>query len=319
MGVAGFVGRIFRRIRLPVKLAFQLTKGAQVLAHPVNYRRRVRGAKTMTENSRWSTFITRRKGYALFDLETFPGTDTVVSICRQVYARYMEQDRNRDGVLRKTFLVNILNAATLEENPQLLDFALSDPIVEAVTGYLGSIPILRGLGVYLSQSNDTTESSQMFHTDNDDFRQIKCFMNVVDVDDGNGPFTLVPAKQSRQIRSTLRHGWRDRRLTDDEVLALCDPADIIRLTGPAGSGGMVDTSNCLHYGSRARAGARVVFMFQYTTYPNVAFDNSAYSGKEGLPLYHFPMHRVTCDPWRQALLGPHIGRAIARPTATSRH
>ncbi|GMQ82806.1 MAG: hypothetical protein BMS9Abin05_2268 [Rhodothermia bacterium] len=203
-----------------------------------------------------------------------------------------------------------------KDNAELLEFALSRPVIEAVTGYLGVVPILRGLEIFLSTSNESIESRQMFHIDYDDFHQIRCFMNVVDVDEGGGQFTFVSVDKSKEIRVRLGHRWRDRRLTDKEVLGLFQIDEVVKLVGRAEGGGMVDTSNCLHYGSRARTGERLVFMFQYTTYPNVAVDKSSRSGRDGLPLYHFPVARVGSDPMKKALLGPEIGRDVISCSAT---
>jgi hypothetical protein len=310
---------MLRRVGLPTKLGYQFVKGMRILAHPINYARRRRHAKAIVSNSPWRSVLNRRKGFARIGPETLPGTDRVVAICQALYARYLEDEGGGEARRRKAYLVNILDDNTLEENPEVLQFALSEAVVEAVTGYLGSVPILRGIGVYLSPRSETTQGSQMFHTDNDDFRQVKVFINVLDVDERNGPFTLVPADQSRRVRTTLRHGWRDRRLTDEQVLSLCETDDLVQLVGPAGSGGMVDTSNCLHYGSRTRSGPRVVLMFQYTTYPNVALDHSVYSGREGLPLYRFPLRLMRGDPWKQALLGPDIQRTVSRGVISAPH
>lgn len=307
--IAGFLGRVFKRLRLPVILAFQIEKTSQILLHPVNYQRRKEGARSMLRDSQWASFIDKKKGYALFGPETFPGTDQVIRICRETYARLLDREQDHEHDVRKVFFVNILDEETLNRNGELLEFVLSRPVVEAVTAYLNAIPILRGVGLYYSRCTESTESSQLFHIDYDDFHQVKCFMNIIDVNEGGGPFTLVPADMSARIRERLGHGWRDRRLSDQEVFSLCDHNDIVTLAGPAGSGGMVDTSACLHYGSRVRRGARLAFMFQYTTYPNVGLDNTAYSGQQGLPLYHFPVQPSSHDPLRQALLTPRIGSA----------
>ena len=40
----------------------------------------------------------------------------------------------------------------------------------------------------------------------------------------------------------------------------------MKATGPAGKGLMLDTSRCLHYGSRGNTIERLVLMFQYTSF-----------------------------------------------------
>ena len=302
------LGRVLDRLNLPVKAAYQVERAIRIVADPINYRRRAAEGRAIARDTPWTSFIDRRKGYAVFGPEMLPGAERVVSVCQEIFTKFLAGEGRGLERVRKNFFVNILEAQALEDHPELLDFVLSAPVVEAVAAYLDTLPLLRGVGIYYSRNNESTESSQLFHTDYDDFHQIKCFININDVDQDGGPFTLLPADTSVRVRGQLDHGWRDRRLSDQEVFEHCNPDDVVTLAGPAGSGGFVDTSNCLHFGSRVRGRDRIVFMFQYTTYPNVGLDNAAYTGQEGLPLYRFPIGRFTHDPLKQALLRPRAGK-----------
>jgi hypothetical protein len=115
------------------------------------------------------------------------------------------------------------------------------------------------------------EKSQMWHIDDEDFCQIKCFINVHEVGLENGPFTFIPAAKSDEVRRKLGHSWRGKRMDDAEILAHCREEDIVSVTGAPGSGVFVDTSRCLHFGSRSRGGHRLVMMFQYTRTPDLNF------------------------------------------------
>ena len=316
--ITGLFGIALDRLNLPVKLAYQAEKVVRIAAHPINYRRRADVGRTIVRDTPWASFIDRRKGYALFGPETLPGVNRVVEVCQGIYGDFLSGNTERQEGVRKDFFVNILEEDALEDYPEILEFVLSNPVIEAATAYLNAVPILRGVGIYYSRNNESIESSQLFHTDYDDFRQVKCFINVEGVDQDGGPFTLLPADTSLRVRKRLNHGWRDRRLTDREVFEYCSPNELVTLAGPAGSGGMVDTSNCLHFGSRVRGKDRVVFMFQYTTYPNVGVDNVAYSGQEGLPLYEFPTTRYVHDPLRLAVLTPRINRLDAEAKRVTR-
>jgi hypothetical protein len=55
----------------------------------------------------------------------------------------------------------------------------------------------------------------------------------------------------------------DGRLTDEAVFAHCAADDQVVLSGPAGSGGFADTSNCFHFGSRCRTGERQVLVVAF--------------------------------------------------------
>lgn len=67
----------------------------------------------------------------------------------------------------------------------------------------------------------------------------------------------------------LHYRWAEGRISDEHVFEHCSSSDLYELTGPAGSGVIVDTTNSLHYGSRARQSDRIVFMFQFTGFPDI--------------------------------------------------
>jgi hypothetical protein len=281
-------------------------KAVKTLAHRDSVARR-RALANARPATRWRGFVDPDKSYAPFDATMLPGIDGVVAACGQVFQDYRriqaDAQAGDDANKAKEFFHNILRAEDLARYPVLLEFATSDAIVDAAIGYLGQTPILRGIGVYYSPANTSTTRSQMFHVDGDDFRQLKCFINVAAVDHDNGPFTLIAGKKSDEIRKRVKHGWRDRRLTDDEVLEGLSADEVIRLTGPPGGGALVDTSACLHYGSRARRAERVVFMFQYTTFPSAAFDILD-DDRDGRPLHRFDRALAADDPTKRLLLFP---------------
>jgi hypothetical protein len=103
---------------------------------------------------------------------------------------------------------------------------------------------------------------------------VKYFIYVYDVGEPEGPFTFLPADTSFRVVNDVRawrkrHGTGDvesRRYLDNEITAVNAAQDIVTVQGPAGAGVAVDTSRCLHLGSRIRPGAfRLVLYLQYCT------------------------------------------------------
>jgi hypothetical protein len=83
---------------------------------------------------------------------------------------------------------------------------------------------------------------------------------------------FLPARESERLVSAVRAGRRragakdSARYTDEELATHGDPAAAIRLVGPAGTAAVVDTSRCLHAGSRIPDGHfRLVLIIQYCT------------------------------------------------------
>ncbi len=133
--------------------------------------------------------------------------------------------------------------------------------------YFGCPPLIAGMELFWSPSNETAVRSQKYHFDAEDYRQIKVFVHIDDVTPDCGPFTFVGARRSEEVCAGTGYvGGRGARLDDDAVEAALAPQDVVVVTAPAGHGVMCDTSRCLHYGSRGNRKDRLVFMCQFIDY-----------------------------------------------------
>ena len=245
---------------------FHTLRFRRIMSDPGEFLKRRTEARKIFATSRYANFMDKKKGYARFGPADFPGIMDAVAAANRIYQR-----KKLDGKFKKPFFVNLLESADLKQNPELLALAQSKPMRDAAAGYLGTMPDLSGIGVFLSPANESLEKSQQYHTDDIDKTQVKCFINCNEIGPRNGPFTFVSGDASDAIRRKLKHGWRGPRLPDEEVTKNCRNGDVVVVTGGPGSGVLVDTSRCLHFGSRCREGYRLVIMFQYTRRPNLDF------------------------------------------------
>jgi hypothetical protein len=191
-----------------------------------------------------------------------PGTDVVIARCAEIY-RAMRASATVDDHLfnpRKRFLLALLAGADFCEHPELIRFMVSRPVLDAASAYLGSVPLLAGAALWWTPENDTAQRSQLYHFDGEDERQLKLVLNVFETTEENGPFTVLPADVSLPI---CRSSSKRERITDERVEAECGSGCAQRLVGPPGSGAFVDTSRCLHYGSRRSRGDRLILMIQF--------------------------------------------------------
>lgn len=274
----GFSGDITELERELTKKALQFGVSGDVIGRairlrriatsPMDYLRRTAAAKRIKAASRYAGFVDAENGYRLFSSDDLPGVIEAVSVADGFFQERKHEPRAPDS---KPFFANICDEKAVARYPDLVAFAKSEAVFEIATDYLKTVPKLSAFGIFYSPPNDTLEKSQMWHIDDEDFCQIKCFINVHEVGPGNGPFTFIPAAKSEEIRRKLGHSWRGKRLEDAEIMAHCDEGDILALTGAPGSGAFVDTSRCLHFGSRSRGGHRLVMMFQYTRVPDLNF------------------------------------------------
>ncbi len=293
------IASLGRRLGLPKRTATTVIRARRILEHPWLYARR-RTIPAALSSSPWFRYIDSTQGYRLFDETGFPGVENVVDACTQAFEATGGIASTENA--KKPFFTNILSVGDLDRYPVLMRFVLSQPIMAAVTGYLGTVPRLKGMGLYYSPSNETTQSSQLFHYDHDDDRQLKCFINILPVAEANGPFTFLPKPISDRVYAAAGPHYLKGRFQDDDVLAHANWNDCLRLLGPVGRGAFVDTSNCLHFGSRAREGARLAFMFQYTTFPDIRLDK----GKtlDGQPLHQFAVDRFATNDLERLVLSP---------------
>lgn len=231
--------------------------------------------------------MTPEQGYRLFGPAELAGIGEVLDICRAHYDRKVvaaeaaveaagpEGDAGlKARPQKREYLRNLLGNDDLRASPALVDFALSDGLLGLAAGYLGTVPHLNRVDLLYSVPRPDGEkvSSQLFHVDPEGLTQVKFFINVFDVGDAEGPFTFIPAAETARVIRDVGQ-WRRRqgkahtgRYLDDEIAAVGAAGAVIRVEGPPGSAVAVDTSRCMHMGSRVRAGAfRLCLYLQYCT------------------------------------------------------
>jgi len=231
--------------------------------------------------------MSRPRGFRLLPSNHFPDIADVISTCRRLFeskcagaaAAADVPVTDQDGHLpvrpqKAEYLRNLLSNDDLRRNPLLVDFALSDAAMGIATEYLGTIPYLNRVDLLYSvpRPGDEKVSSQLFHVDPEGLTQVKFFINIFDVGDPEGPFTFIPADETarviRDVDVLRRQQGKQHagRYLDDEITAVGANGSIVRVAGPQGSGVAVDTSRCLHLGSRVRPGAfRLCLYIQYCT------------------------------------------------------
>ena len=147
-----------------------------------------------------------------------------------------------------------------------MQLALRPDLLDAIVSYMGTVPVLRSIQVFYSGTlEEEPTSSQLYHCDADDTRQVKIFVLCSDVGSDNGPLTLLDAARSATVRRATGYHF-NRRLTDEQVDGvLGGPAHPEEVVGGPGTLCLVDTSRCFHFGSRVVPGAapRLVTMIQY--------------------------------------------------------
>ena len=290
---------------------------SRVLSDFSRYRRRKELAKGGFVSS-GSVSIKHQDGYVLTTANQIEGLENVVPTL-QAYADcklaslnvpyLLEHGTGKGGRPVKPFYFNILTRQDLLAMPQLVDFALSDGILNVLVPYYGLLPELSHMAVFASGFAEpfTPDSkplgTQCLHTDNHDLKHVKLFCFLADVGEEDGPLTLLPAEKSAWLLRKTGRRWRTAPFRDDkEFLRYFGEKDLVRVTGPAGTVAIVDTSNCLHYGSRChKNGRRTAFVIHYTLFNAYTYRYSA--DYEDLNMATSPEFRArVADDERRALV-----------------
>jgi hypothetical protein len=239
-------------------------------------------------------------GYEVVRFDTMPEFAPVLETCRRLFEAKRQESRP-DGFeswpaerqakflsRKQSFFRYLLTDDDLRRHPELVEFALGERTLGAATRYLGMVPYLSHVDlVYSLPRPGGNIDSQLFHLDPEGLRQVKFFIPVYDVGDAQGPFSFIPADASARVLRDVAT-WRRqrgiapaRRYTDEEVGAVGGDRRLVTVQGPAGTAIAIDTSRCLHLGSRVQPGTfRLMLYLQYCTTREQtnAFDVERFSG-----------------------------------------
>ncbi len=266
----------WKKLRLPRRVVHSALSAAKFAGNPTQVRMRRALAADPDSTREALRRIDRYQGFARFGADEVPGIDAVIERCRGLFEARREELGEQAFVFNpnKLFLLSVLAGNEFCAYADLLRFMVSRPFLDTATRYLGAVPLLAGANLWWSPPNQTAASSQLFHTDNEDWSQLKIFINVFDTGEQNGPFTLLPADVSQRVATENR--YVTGRLSDEQVFsAASSPDQLERLVGEAGSGGFVDTSRCMHFGSRGNSEDRLLLAFQFMRFDSPTESSSS--------------------------------------------
>ena len=139
--------------------------------HPLELRQRRSSARQVSPAP---LAVPRDHGYRALSPDEFPGGADLVRRCREIYETRVGGASTSER-LKDHYLADLLNDDLLRGHPEFVDFALQDTILNAATTYLGTLPVLRRVGLLLSTPREARGDSMLLHRDPEDFKQIKLF------------------------------------------------------------------------------------------------------------------------------------------------
>jgi hypothetical protein len=185
----------------------------------------------------------------------------------------------------KKFWVRLLDAemqnGQLSADNVFVRYAMQSSVVNVIATALGELPWLDYVLLsYSRYTGDSLASSQLWHRDHDDVRVIKLFSYLTDVeDDADGPFTFLP----KQSTDKFGYPLLGSHFGDEQVFNKVPRGDIKVMKAPRLASFMVDTTKCLHMGSRMGPGhGRLLYTATFFSFPRM------FPGAKNRPFFATP-------------------------------
>lgn len=181
-------------------------------------------------------------------------------------SRAVKQDSSHKDFWTRLLDEEMHDGRLSTDNP-FAAFALQPAVLSILSRAYGELPHLDY--VLLTLSRDTGKGlsfSQLWHRDHDDTRVIKLFVYLTEVASlDDGPLTFIPGPASDRFGFSLRS-----QTPDDVVNGRVTPAEIQSLVRPRLSVFMVETTRCLHMGSRLSPGhERLLYTATFISVPRL--------------------------------------------------
>jgi Phytanoyl-CoA dioxygenase (PhyH) len=155
--------------------------------------------------------------------------------------------------------------STVLKCPKVIDLMNRKEVLDIAREYLGCVPTISGLRIDWSRAGKEKGYVQNFHRDYDDWRFLKLFTYLTDVDDRTGPHEYVAGSHrgNGQFRATL--------YDENQLKERYGANNLVRVHGERGTMFMVDTWG-IHRGNAPETGARMLMQIQYSIMPVLKFD-----------------------------------------------
>lgn len=177
---------------------------------------------------------------------------------------YREREKFEASIGKKVRLGSYFEADNctaikkLESDPELLAIAAK---------FLGAAPIHMATELWWSFPTAATpleqlKAAQVFHYDMDDYRFIKFFFYLTDVDILSGPHVCIRGSHINKKFSHQLLGVRCASKADSEIVNYYGSENVVTICGSAGLGFAEDTY-CFHKGSPPREKERLLLQIEF--------------------------------------------------------
>jgi hypothetical protein len=178
---------------------------------------------------------------------------------------YYHQKQQAQALAKKQFiLAHYFNTGLL--CPAIHKLQNDATLLAIAAKYLEREPAHQGNQLWWSFAGEKTyrersRAAQLFHYDLDDYRFIKFFFYLTDVDEQSGPHVCVRGSHKRK---NLSHLWLRKRETDESIIDYYGQDSLVTICGQAGLG-FVEDGLCFHKGMVPTHKDRLILQIEFAT------------------------------------------------------
>jgi hypothetical protein len=217
-----------------------------------------------------------RDGWAIDDSMSLPHLQQILEDSEEIFAEREGARTSEKGGYRSHFQDLWRPLDDSKKYPAFLDFATCSDVLASVIDYIGTIPVLTNnvpSGIRVVESNAAFDDkpgqlhdSQLYHIDYYSLPNVYVLVLLRDTTSENGPWTFLPRSVTERVSSKLHYWTKEHgyRLTDDQVYSVAKRDEVIEFTGKRGTVLFIESSGCMHFGSRNCVKPRFQLMLGYS-------------------------------------------------------
>lgn len=181
---------------------------------------------------------------------------------RSLIERFGERRRGFDlKTVPKNVHVAEYEVSDILNCPEVVSIANNENLIGAAAAYLRCKPTISNINIWWSfPASGPPQEAENYHRDVDDWKFVKFFLYLTDVDEDNGPHCFV--RGSHKTSNFLRI----KRIKDSEVFSKFPKSSELMIGGKSGDGFLEDTFG-LHKGRQPVKASRLVLQVEYSVFP----------------------------------------------------
>jgi hypothetical protein len=279
----GYLKIMFKRILSSDVIKMNIDYGYRVIKNPINFLKRLNYKKLDFDRNK---IIDKKTGFKIFKKNELLDTNTLVSFLKKWSEKKIKSLDKKEIVSLskigsvKPYYINLLEYQDLKSFNSLKSFLGSNEIINLLYEYYGFIPHLSHLALFFSNNiiypnkSQSILGTQNAHFDNHDLKHVKLFLNISDVNLEDGPLHIFNKTVSDSFRMSSGRILNKKPVRDDKELNQIKNSGV-SFVGESGSLAIVDTSNCLHYGSRVNSGkGRLTLVIHFTCFDSYSLNKT---------------------------------------------